>query len=197
MSDRSSPLLPPPPSAHTHLRHYHRVTSRLGESPHLVTAPSSILQQNSSSSSSCSSPSSSSSAMTRGLLASGGGGLVREGNTYEIALDVRQSSLTGGSCQALALSDHFRLPGTWPENVSKESPSYDLSSLQGKGRGRVCDHCGKVFQFTNDLRKHIRTHTGEKPYKCPYCSYCATQKVHLRGHIVRRHGPAPSLSQDG
>ncbi|KAK7086095.1 hypothetical protein SK128_027109 [Halocaridina rubra] len=60
--------------------------------------------------------------------------------------------------------------------------------LDGSSPAHVCDHCGKRFQFSNDLRKHIRTHTGEKPYKCPCCTYRATQRVHLKGHLVRRHG---------
>lgn len=33
-----------------------------------------------------------------------------------------------------------------------------------------CDFCPKAFHFTADLRVHILTHTGEKPYKCGTCS---------------------------
>jgi KRAB domain-containing zinc finger protein len=29
-----------------------------------------------------------------------------------------------------------------------------------------CDICGKVFSEGGSLQYHIRTHTGDKPYKC-------------------------------
>ena len=50
-------------------------------------------------------------------------------------------------------------------------------------RNDTCKYCGKVFKNTSNLTVHIRSHTGEKPYKCDKCDYSCAQSSKLTRHM--------------
>ena len=56
-----------------------------------------------------------------------------------------------------------------------------------------CPHCKYCTKYKGDLNKHIRTHSGEKPYKCHYkgCNKHFAQKGHLNKHIRTHSGEKP------
>ncbi|XP_069995926.1 zinc finger and SCAN domain-containing protein 10-like [Penaeus vannamei] len=71
---------------------------------------------------------------------------------------------------------------------SVHPPTVGHDLIQRKGGGDyVCGYCGKNFVAPAFLRRHIRAHTGEKPFKCPHCDFRATQKGNLNSHIINRH----------
>lgn len=50
-----------------------------------------------------------------------------------------------------------------------------------------CLVCPKTFNRRDNLTLHIRTHTGEKPYVCPYCPYRTTISSNVYRHMRKKH----------
>ena len=55
------------------------------------------------------------------------------------------------------------------------------------GKAIECHDCGAKFKRKVQIQKHMRTHTGEKPYKCTMCSSAFKHKDVLDGHIKGVH----------
>lgn len=51
----------------------------------------------------------------------------------------------------------------------------------------VCFGCDYHSYMLEYMRRHVRRHTGERPYKCKICNYSSKQPYDLTKHVRIRH----------
>ncbi|XP_050722658.1 homeotic protein spalt-major-like isoform X2 [Eriocheir sinensis] len=59
-----------------------------------------------------------------------------------------------------------------------------------------CRYCGKVFGSDSALQIHIRSHTGERPFKCNVCGNRFTTKGNLKVHFQRHAARFPHVKMN-
>ncbi|XP_047741766.1 zinc finger protein 628-like [Hyalella azteca] len=80
-----------------------------------------------------------------------------------------------------------------PPNLSWKPSEESSLHRDREDSGHNCPFCDKWFKRKSDLRRHVRIHTGERPYACSFCPYRATQKGDLNKHHLSQHGCVPTF----
>lgn len=86
----------------------------------------------------------------------------------------------------------FQQPTNYPAPKQPKRTTAAVKKAKGK-REFPCTvpGCGKKFSRTDELKRHNRIHTGDKPYKCEKCQRSFSRSDHLRTHMRTHTGEKP------
>ncbi|KAJ8921216.1 hypothetical protein NQ315_013688 [Exocentrus adspersus] len=77
----------------------------------------------------------------------------------------------------------------------KKTLDVHLAKVHGIGNVKIpervkkffCHLCPKSYFANNKLQKHMRSHSGEKPFQCPHCEKSFVDKSYIKQHLKTDH----------
>ncbi|XP_018574205.1 zinc finger protein 585B-like [Anoplophora glabripennis] len=77
----------------------------------------------------------------------------------------------------------------------RKSLDVHMTKVHGIGNVKVperikkffCHLCPKSYFANNKLQKHIRSHNGERPFRCPHCEKSFVDKSYIKQHLKTAH----------
>lgn len=66
--------------------------------------------------------------------------------------------------------------------------THKISVHGGKDWKFPCEQCPAKFPSAVNLKRHMRTHSGERPFNCDSCTYACSRADNLREHKRQAHG---------
>ncbi|CEL09966.1 Putative Sexual development transcription factor SteA [Aspergillus calidoustus] len=81
---------------------------------------------------------------------------------------------------------------TGPVRRARSATMMELGPYPQKSHSCPIPSCGRLFKRLEHLKRHVRTHTQERPYPCPYCN-----KAFSRSDNLAQHRRIHEAQQDG
>lgn len=88
---------------------------------------------------------------------------------------------------------------TEPAAQNSGTTQYETISPDGKFRAFMCPllSCGRLFKRMEHLKRHLRTHTMERPYTCPMCQKRFSRSDNLNQHLRTHERTGSSTGSTG
>ncbi|XP_014211767.1 zinc finger protein 236-like [Copidosoma floridanum] len=119
--------------------------------------------------------------------------LNRHAKTHEIQETHKCYECNQEFNTSLLLRDHIKehvkkeLKLKDPENaetiITELESEAKVDGSKKKNKVNTCQYCPKSFRKPSDLVRHVRTHTGERPYECHFCNKTFAVKCTLDSHL--------------
>ncbi|XP_042233090.1 zinc finger and BTB domain-containing protein 7A-like isoform X4 [Homarus americanus] len=117
-----------------------------------------------------------------------GGDASSQGYCGDLNQELSLQGLPGTQPQQ---THHLVREDTGDEGTVRREVLGTLRNLTTTGKRHHCPYCNYTTDVSTCLMRHVRTHTGEKPFLCPYCPQRVTRKATLISHIHCHTGEKP------